>query len=235
MAEYHLTNSYGFKCNCGFARCAIRELTPKGRHAVIDKQQRMLNFQDLFKDCPNYGLSSAYFEDTSKGRESTFDRHCDKINESWSKKWHPQEKRSLYSVTFAVSNWKALPMEKKLKHTLSCCQECYIEHGALQMCFPLKPHYMEQPIVSVNVEKLEKLGKKEGTRTALTELNDSFNSAFQKTFVESLVSHGDERLQVSRVLNLPCPLCSFNLPLLPFQSLRGERGRVPPMSYVSKT
>ena len=184
MAEYHLINSYGFKCNCGFARCAIRELTPKGRHAVIDKQQRMLKFQDVFKNCPNYGLSSAYFEDTSKGRESTFDRHCDKINESWSKKWHPQEKRSLYSVTFAVSNWKALPMEKKLKHTLSCCQECYIEHGALQTCFP---HYMEQPIVSVNVEKLEKVGKKEGTRTALTELNDSFNCAFQKTSLPTLL------------------------------------------------
>lgn len=213
MAEYHLMNSYGFKCNCGFARCAIRELTPKGKHAVIDKRQRMLDFQDLFKDCPNYGLSSAYFEDTSKGRETTFNRHCDKIIESWSKKWHPPEKRSLYS-TFAMSNWKALPMEKKLRHTLSCCQECYIKQGALQMCFPLKPHYTDKPIVSVNVEKLEELGKKEGTRTALTELNDSFNSAFQKTFVESLVSHGGEKLQVSRLLFLslspPLPLLSLS-------------------------
>ena len=61
-----------------------------GRKAVIDKQQRMLDFRDLFKDCPNYGLSSTYFEDTSNGRESTFDRHCDKIIESWKRKWHPQ-------------------------------------------------------------------------------------------------------------------------------------------------
>lgn len=160
MAEYQL-NSYGFKCNCGFARCAIRELTPKGRNTVVYKQQRMIEFRDLFKDCPNYGLSSAYFEDTTKGRESTFDRHCDKIIESWNKKWHPPEKRLLYSTTFAVSNWKALPIEKKVKHTLSCCQECYNEHDNLQMCFPLKPHYMDKPIVSVNVDKLEKLGKKE--------------------------------------------------------------------------
>ena len=50
--------------------------------------------------------------------------------------------------------------------------------------------------MSVNVEKLEKLGKKEGTRSSLTELNESFHGVFQKNFVQSLVSHGGERVQV---------------------------------------
>ena len=196
MAQYHLTNSYSFKFNCGFARCAIRELTPKGRNSATDKPRRMTEFHDLFKDCPNYGLSSTYFENTSKCRESTFDRHCETIIQSWRKKWHPPEKRSLYETTFSIENWKALPLDKKLKHTLSCCQECYNQQEDLQMCFPLKPHYTDKPIVSVNVEKLEKLGKKELTRSALTELNESFHGVFQKNFVQSLVSHGGERVQV---------------------------------------
>ena len=108
MAQYHLTISYSFKFNCGFARCAIHELTPKGRNSATDKPRRMTEFHDLFKDCPNYGLSSTYFENTSKCRESTFDRHCETIIQSWRKKWHPPEKRSLYETTFSIENWKAL-------------------------------------------------------------------------------------------------------------------------------
>ena len=46
--------------NYGFARCAIRELTPKVRNAAIDEQQRMTGFQELFKDCPDYGIPMSF-------------------------------------------------------------------------------------------------------------------------------------------------------------------------------
>ena len=91
--------------NCGFARCAIRELTPKVRNAAIDKQQRMTGFQELFKDCPDYGIPISYF-DASSNRGSLFNRHCDKVIEGWSKKWHPSEHRLEYENTFSIANWK---------------------------------------------------------------------------------------------------------------------------------
>ena len=182
--------------NCGFARCAIRELTPKVRNSAIDKQQRMTGFQELFKDCPDYGVPLSYF-DASSNRGSLFNRHCDKVIEGWSKKWHPSENRLEYEKTFSIANWKALTALEKQKHTLACCQECCNEYQVLQQSFPLKPCYLEEPLVVINKQKLEKLGKKEATRTALSELNDSFSGKFQSTFVDSLVTHGGQRLQVT--------------------------------------
>jgi hypothetical protein len=160
--------------NCGFARCAIRELTPKVRNAVLDKQQIITGFQELFKDCPDYGIPPSYF-DASSNRGSLFNRHCNKIVEGWSKKWHPSENRSKYESTFSMANWKALTAQDKQKHSLACRQECCNEHQILQQSFPLKPCYLEEPLVVVNAQKLEKLRKKEGTRTALAELNNSFS------------------------------------------------------------
>ena len=68
-----------FDFNCGFARCAIRKLTPKIRNATTNKNQRMTDFKEIFEGCPNYGISP-YF-DASSDRGSLFNRHCDKIIE----------------------------------------------------------------------------------------------------------------------------------------------------------
>ena len=76
--------------------------------------------------------------------------------------------------------------------------------------FQLKPCYSEEPLVAVNAQKLEKLGKEEATRTILAELNDPFSSKFERNFVDSLVVHGGERLQV--ILFLVSPLLSLSLP-----------------------
>ena len=89
--------------NCGFARCAIRKLTPKVRNAAVDKQQRTTCFQELFKDCPDYGIPMSYF-DASSNRGSLFNCHCDKVIEGWSKKWHPSENRFEYENTFSIAN-----------------------------------------------------------------------------------------------------------------------------------
>ena len=63
--------------NCGFARVAIRELTPKIHgYQQIDTQKRALEFRELFKDCSNYGIEDSYFEDRN---DSMFNRDCSRI------------------------------------------------------------------------------------------------------------------------------------------------------------
>ena len=142
--------------NCGFAQCAIHELASK----FGKRQQLTAEFQDVFKDCPSYGLPPSYFDDDAR-QVSPFNRHCDKIIASWNKKWHPPESRQKYESTFSIANWKALSVQVRQKHTLACCQECCSNHQDLQLSFPLKPCYEDTPLVSVNVQKLEKLGKKD--------------------------------------------------------------------------
>ena len=106
---------FSLNFNCGFVRCAICELTPKVGNSAIDKQQRMTGFQELFKDCPDYGIPMSYF-DASSNRSSLFNRHCDKVIEGWSKKWYPSENRLEYERTFSTANWKALTALEKQKH-----------------------------------------------------------------------------------------------------------------------
>ena len=111
-----------------------------------------------------------------------------------------------------MANWKVLNTQEQQKHTLAHCQECCNEQQVLQQSFPLKPCYMDQPLVVVNAQKLKRLGKKEGTRTALAELNISFSGTYQSNFVDSLVAHGGERLQVTTNPHPHLSLPSFFLP-----------------------
>lgn len=174
--------------NCGFARCAVRELTQ------LDRVKRKTDFQVLFSQCPDYGLNETYFQ-SIKGRFSIFDRHCKSITEGWSKKWNTASSRTQYETTFSVSRWKALSTRDQHRHTLSCCNECSIKFTDLQLKFPLKP-YHEAPLISINEKVLQKMGKKQGTRKALKKLNETFADTFDKSFTQSLITHGKESLQV---------------------------------------
>ena len=177
--------------NCGFARCAVREYTPKGS-TQIDQSKRESDLRDLFTDCPNYGLTSSYFAPAEHG--SLFNRHCEKIIATWSKKWHPKESRNDYERNFSVSKWKALPADDKQLHTLACCKQC--QTYDLQLIFPGKPHYEQPPILALNHTELQRLGTKQGTRDVLREINQSFEQQSQKSFTDSLVKHGGTRLQI---------------------------------------
>ena len=73
------TKHLSFDLYCGFARCAIRELTPKTRNASTNKNQQMTDFKKIFEGCPNNGISP-YF-DASADQGSLFNHHCDKIIE----------------------------------------------------------------------------------------------------------------------------------------------------------
>ena len=176
--------------NCGFARCAIRELTTRN----TDKVKRAFEFHELFKDCPNYGIEESYFDKIGTN-DSLFNRHCSKIIDSWQKKWHPKESRLDYERTFAISKWKELPDDEKQLHTLSCCHQCHKLHLDTQSKFPQKPIFQPTPIISLNDEELKRIGAKDGTKGVLKTLNQSFREAFNQPFTDTLLTHGESQLQ----------------------------------------
>ena len=175
--------------NCGFARTAIRELTPKNEQ--VDKQQRACMFKELYDGCSGFGFRAGYFEESKNG--SLFSRGCTKILQAFNKRWHPKEAKKQYEDSFSLANWKALSTDKKKQHRLSKCTACYKQFHDLQMTFPQQPHYTES-ILSVNTNGLSALGKKQATRQALAEINTSFSTVFDTDFKELLVKH-DRELQ----------------------------------------
>ena len=80
---------FTLELNCGFARAAVHELTPKtyGKQ-MVDKSKRAQDFKQLFADA-EYVFPEAYFEGGKTG--SPFDRDSNTILKIWSKKWHPPE------------------------------------------------------------------------------------------------------------------------------------------------
>ena len=87
--------------NCGFSQTAIREITNrnKGSRNDIDAQTRALEFQKLFKDCPNYCQNGSYF-DSCGYNGSQFDHDYEKVLLHFHKKWHPKESRLDYEKQF---------------------------------------------------------------------------------------------------------------------------------------
>ena len=105
--------------NCGFARVAIKELTPSNRSDLNESKQ----FCDLF--CmSSYKLTQELFQLDSKGRQP-FDRKCDMILDNLKSKWHPAAKRMEYVSTFSIQKWKSLFQAQQATHTLASCEGCY--------------------------------------------------------------------------------------------------------------
>lgn len=86
-------------------------------------------------------------------------------------------------------------MEEKRQHTLQNCRGCYTKFGEEQRLFPQGPHYVPDPIVSVDTKQLQSLGKKQATREALKEINSAFNETYNTTFTDSMVKHGQQGVQ----------------------------------------
>ena len=176
--------------NCGYGRCAMRLTTSNW-------ESDTLKFKELFETTPNYGLCESYFA-TNSSRQSQFKRHCNLIKTSWSKRWcTDQSFRINYEATFSKEKWKNLSLEEQQSHTLADCNACYNHHKALQKAFPLIPQYeLEEPVVTINKKILEDIGKADGTKQAITVLNQAFKETFEKTFVESMVKLGGQGVQV---------------------------------------
>ena len=76
------------RINCGFARVAVKELTPRIRNQT-DFGKRASEFQALFEDTPNFlrDLPPTYFQPTTHGKDpSLYDEDCTKILDSFGKR-----------------------------------------------------------------------------------------------------------------------------------------------------
>ena len=186
--------------NCGFARTAVRELTPKARWKnPSDITKRSIEFKNLFCKYDQFGVEQSYF-DPNNTKPSQFKCDCDSILKIWSKKWHPSTTRQEYETTFSIQKWKDMSAEQQQKHTLEKCrapERCYHK---LQMAFPQGPHYEGEKILSINIDELDITGKKQGACKALREINSSFSEVFNTSFTDSIVRCGDSdlRKKVSR-------------------------------------
>ena len=137
------TSQWSLEINCGFARAAIRELTPTG--GVVDTTKRAKEFRALFEATASYGLPSGFFDARKSNRPSIFDDRCGKMLTIFSKKWRPTEARPEYLATLSIQKWKVLSLGQKAKHTLSNCNACYQQFQSLQLAFPGKPCYIPEP------------------------------------------------------------------------------------------
>ena len=178
--------------NCGYARVAVRELTPRchGKQSV-DKRKRALDFQELYAHCPNFGFPENYFDDNTKNG-SLFNRDCDKLLKLWSKHWTPTTSKQQYEEIFSIKNWKALPSNHN--HTLARCKSCQAMHYTVQLTFPQGPHFTEA-VLTINTANLQDYEKKQGTVRVLSEVNAAFSQAFNTTFTDALVRYGKQGVQ----------------------------------------
>ena len=104
LSMLHIT-PVSLRVNCGYARTAIRELTPTktGLHGrYVQSAKRSQEFRQLF-DIPTYALQSSIFESDSS-HSSTFDKMCDTVLNMFSKKWHSSTARIEYTATFPLPN-----------------------------------------------------------------------------------------------------------------------------------
>jgi len=91
--------------NCGFARVAIKELTSpaRGRNSrAVDYSSRESKFKELFVS-QTYCIPKAFF-DPNGYKPSTFNRRCDQILDSFSKKWTKGYDKTTYLATFSIDN-----------------------------------------------------------------------------------------------------------------------------------
>lgn len=162
--------------NCGFARVAVKELT----------RDRAQEFQNLFP-IASFQIPDGYFERTSS-RQSLFTRHCNKILDAFSRRWHPAEGHKDYLTTFSLSTWRALSDVEKTKHTLSNCSACAVHFKNLQEQFPMKPYYTITQLEDLySSSTTSKKSERETTRQVLQTVNNFHSIKFGTSIVESAI------------------------------------------------
>ena len=97
--------------------------------------EEMVSFQNLFKDCPDYGIPPFYFDVNSNRVHCSTATVTKSLRVGVRNGTHPK----MYENTFSMANWTALPAQEQQKHTLACCQECCNEHQVLQQWDTSKP------------------------------------------------------------------------------------------------
>ena len=174
--------------NCGYARVALYELSEtikiKSR-SMIDRKKLAEEFQKVFHSSPGYqNLPPEYW--LNDNSLPAFNRHTNFILDCFSKKWSPYESRKEYISSFSLDNWSKLSLHQKSQHSLANCEGCLHSHFALQKAFPALPFFAgSSPIVDIHIPA--NVSEREVTRRALTDLNNSFQSSYQHSFVHSAI------------------------------------------------
>ena len=136
------TTSVFHQFNCGYGRCAVKELTAqlaagsKGKAArEVNGDLRAGRFQTLFSD-PSFGIPEGFYRNYATKTTSLFDNRCDNVLNAFSMKWKSSCKCQYYIMTFTTQRWRKLTVNEKARHTLKNCIACAIQHAQLQGSFP---------------------------------------------------------------------------------------------------
>lgn len=128
------TTSVYLQFNCGYARCAVKELTAqlaagnKGKAArEVNRDLRDETLQTLFSN-PLFGTPEGLFRKREPKATSLFDDRCEVMPNAFSMKWKSSCKRHDYLMTFATERWRKLTAKERARHTLENCIACAIQH-----------------------------------------------------------------------------------------------------------
>ena len=156
---------------------------------------RAQEFQNLFPTA-SFQIPKGYFE-RSSSRQPLFIRHCNKILDAFSRRWHPAESLKNYLTTFSLSTWRALSDVEKSKHTLSNCSACAVQFKNLQEQFPMKPYHTVTQIEDLySSSSTSKKSERETTRQVLQTVNNFHSMKFGTSIVESAIKLcPEEKLQ----------------------------------------
>lgn len=166
--------------NCGYARVAVFELS-KGQHRSSSLAEQ---FQKLFSS--NGFLKTPHYWDPNN--KSGFLKHQSVIRDCFCKSWRQSERRNDYISSFSVSKWVDLSADKQMQHTMSNCLACANDQLELQIAFPMLPCYFPPAVVDISIPM--DTTEQEVTRTVLRELNQSYQSNYQHSFLDSALKVG---------------------------------------------
>ena len=162
--------------NCGYARCAVKELTAqlgagkRGKAArEVNRDLRAERFRTIFSD-PLFGIPEGFFINHPSKTTSLFDDRCEAILNAFAMKWKSSCKRHDYLMTLTTQKWRKLTAQERTRHTLENCMACAIQHAQLQECFPgptFKPD-LESMYSEASTNKQEEMKM---TRQALRYVN----------------------------------------------------------------
>lgn len=124
--------------NCGFARCAVKEITAQlaaekfvNTARDVNTVKRAERFQALVRQAP-FGITTT----TTSNIPPPFDVHCQAVLDAFKTGWSSQCKRQEYCMTFSLNKWWRLTQEEKANYSLQQCTACAIQHADLHKAFP---------------------------------------------------------------------------------------------------
>ena len=175
--------------NCGFARCAVKELTSllatngtKASAREVNTDSRAERFRTLFHT-GSFGIPEGFFIASSSKKPSLFDTRCETVLNVFKAKWRSQCKREEYLMTFSMQKWRRLTAQQKARHSMQNCMACAIQHANLQEAFP-GPTF--RPTLDSVYKTACAKDEREVTRTVLTHVNPHHEVTYPSTLYTAM-------------------------------------------------